>query len=101
MKKDIHPPYYSNAKVICVCGNKFTVGATVPEIKVEICSKCHPFYTGAKSLIDTAGRVERFKARRRAAEASADEARTRRTKTNPPKPKAEIRKLKSKAKSKK
>jgi large subunit ribosomal protein L31 len=64
MKKEIHPQYYPKAKVSCACGNSFTVGATVPEIRVEICSKCHPFYTGREQLIDTAGRVERFKARR-------------------------------------
>jgi len=63
MKKDIHPPYYPQAQVICACGNKFTVGATRKTIEVEICSKCHPFYTGAKTLIDTTGRVERFRAR--------------------------------------
>jgi large subunit ribosomal protein L31 len=69
MKKDIHPKYYPKAKVSCACGNSFTIGATVPEIKVEICSKCHPFYTGREQLIDTAGRVERFKARRTKASA--------------------------------
>ena len=63
MKKDIHPQYYPNAKVKCVCGNQFTVGATVPEIKIEICSNCHPFYTGKGKLVDTKGRVERFKKR--------------------------------------
>ncbi|HEY4494086.1 MAG TPA: 50S ribosomal protein L31 [Candidatus Paceibacterota bacterium] len=64
MKQDIHPQYYEKAKVSCACGNTFTVGSTRPEIKVEICSKCHPVYTGETKLIDTAGRVERFKARR-------------------------------------
>jgi large subunit ribosomal protein L31 len=61
MKKDIHPKYFPESQVICACGNKFKVGATLPEIKVEICSKCHPFYTGKEKLIDTAGRVEKFK----------------------------------------
>ncbi len=69
MKKDIHPQYYPKAKVTCACGNSFTVGSTVPEISVEICSKCHPFYTGREQLIDTAGRVEKFKARREKAAA--------------------------------
>jgi len=64
MKKDTHPKYYSEAKVSCACGNKFTVGATVPEINIEICSHCHPFYTGTQELIDTAGRVEKFRTRR-------------------------------------
>ncbi|MDO8443478.1 MAG: 50S ribosomal protein L31 [Candidatus Azambacteria bacterium] len=63
MKKEIHPKYYPEAKGRCACGNSFTVGSTVPEINVEICSKCHPFYTGKDKIIDTAGRVERFKKR--------------------------------------
>jgi large subunit ribosomal protein L31 len=64
MKKDIHPKYYPDAKIECACGNKFTVGATKPEIKVEICNKCHPFYTGKQEFIDIAGRVEKFRARK-------------------------------------
>jgi|SRR3989338_2185547 len=65
MKTDIHPTYHPNAKVKCACGNKFTVGSTREEIEVEICSACHPFYTGQDKVIDTAGRVERFKARQK------------------------------------
>lgn len=64
MKQDIHPPYYPEAKVHCACGAKFFVGSTKPEISVEICSRCHPFYTGQEKLIDTAGKVEKFRARR-------------------------------------
>jgi len=60
MKKGIHPEYYK-ALVHCACGNEFETGSTLKEIKVEICSKCHPFFTGKQKLIDTAGRVERFK----------------------------------------
>ena len=63
MKKDIHPKYYKDAKVICVCGNEFTIGSTKPEIKVELCSACHPFYTGKQKLVDTARRVEKFQAK--------------------------------------
>lgn len=63
MQKDIHPKYYPEAKVKCACGNQFIVGATVPEIKIEICSNCHPFYTGKGKVVDTKGRVERFKKR--------------------------------------
>jgi len=59
MKEKIHPKYYM-AKVRCACGNEFEVGSTRKEIKVEICSKCHPFFTGKQKLIDTAGRVEKF-----------------------------------------
>lgn len=64
MKTEIHPQYYTDAKVSCSCGNKFTVGSTQKEIKVEICSACHPFFTGNEKVIDAAGRVERFKARK-------------------------------------
>ena len=64
MKKDIHPIFYPEAKVKCVCGHEFKIGSTKPEINVEICSHCHPFYTGKQELLDTAGRVEKFKARR-------------------------------------
>jgi large subunit ribosomal protein L31 len=60
MKKDIHPEY-QNTLVHCACGNEFETGSTLKEIKVEICSNCHPFFTGKQKLIDTAGRVERFK----------------------------------------
>lgn len=67
MKTEIHPEYYTDAKVTCSCGNKFTVGSTQKEIKVEICSACHPFFTGNEKVIDAAGRVERFKARKAAA----------------------------------
>ena len=63
MKKDIHPKYYPKAKVKCACGNEFTVGSTVKEIHVELCAACHPFYTGKQKLVDTAGRVEKYKER--------------------------------------
>ena len=63
MKKKIHPEYYPNAVAHCTCGATFKVGATKPEIRVEICSACHPFYTGQEKIIDTAGRVEKFKKR--------------------------------------
>ncbi len=61
MKKDTHPEYYPKAKVTCACGNSFTVGSTMKEIKVELCSACHPFYTGKQKLVDSARRVEKFK----------------------------------------
>lgn len=63
MKKDTHPSYHTDAKVTCSCGNIFTVGSTKPDIKVEICSACHPFFTGSEKVMDTAGRVEKFRAR--------------------------------------
>ncbi len=67
MKQEIHPTYYPNATAICGCGKKFTIGSTVKELQVEICSNCHPFFTGKEKLIDTAGKVEKFKQRRQAA----------------------------------
>jgi large subunit ribosomal protein L31 len=81
-KAGIHPQYYPAAKVKCACGNHFTVGATKPELNVEICSKCHPVYTGEEKLLDVAGRVERFKSRR--SKASAE----------PKKPKVRVKKIK-------
>jgi large subunit ribosomal protein L31 len=63
MKEKIHPKYSSDAKVTCACGNSFTTGSTQKMLKVEICSKCHPFFTGERRIMDTAGRVERFKKR--------------------------------------
>lgn len=73
MKSDIHPKYYPAAKVVCACGNEFAVGATVPEIHVEICSACHPFYTGKDKLIDTEGRVEKFTKRQATAATAGKE----------------------------
>ena len=61
MKKKIHPEYHDDAKIICACGNVIEVGSTIQEMKVEICSACHPFYTGKKKSLDTTGRVDRFK----------------------------------------
>ena len=63
MKTDIHPNYFPDATVTCSCGNTFTVGATKPALRVEICSVCHPFFTGEQRIIDTEGRVERMKRR--------------------------------------
>lgn len=62
--KAIHPKWYENAKVECACGNKFVTGATVPEIRIEVCSNCHPFYTGQMKYLDAAGRVDAFKTRK-------------------------------------
>ena len=60
MKPDIHPTYYPTATVICSCGNTWLTGSTVPEIRTDVCSACHPFYTGEQRIVDTAGQVERF-----------------------------------------
>ncbi len=63
MKKNIHPKYYDKAKVKCACGNSFEIGSTLEEIQVEVCSACHPFYTGKKATLDVEGRIEKFKQR--------------------------------------
>lgn len=72
MKKDVHPKYYADCQVTCVCGNTFLTGSTEPEIKVELCSVCHPFYTGKQRLVDTARRVEKFAAKVQAKETTKD-----------------------------
>lgn len=64
MKKDIHPTYYPKAQIKCACGKVWHIGGTKEAIETEVCSNCHPFYTGKGKLIDTAGRIERFTARR-------------------------------------
>lgn len=61
MKSNLHPKWYDNAVVTCACGNTFTIGASLPEFHVEVCSACHPFYTGQMKFVDTAGRVDAFK----------------------------------------
>lgn len=96
MKSDIHPRYFSEAKVTCVCGNVFTVGSTAEKISVEICSSCHPFYSGEEKIIDTAGRVEKFKARFAAAKDRADKrAEFLKKKAEVPKPKEKKSKKKT------
>ena len=67
MKTKVHPKYYDNCQVICACGNTFTTGSTLPEIKIEICSNCHPFFSGKMKYVDTLGRVERFQQKQAAA----------------------------------
>jgi large subunit ribosomal protein L31 len=63
MKTDIHPKYFEQAKVTCACGAEFTVGSSMNELNIEICSQCHPLFTGQEKVMDTAGRMEKFKAR--------------------------------------
>ena len=72
MKDKIHPKYHDNAKVTCSCGNTFVTGSTSEELHTEVCSACHPFYTGKQKLLDTTGNVDRFK--KRVATASAKKA---------------------------
>ncbi len=64
MKSDIHPTYNTEAKFTCACGSVFTMGSTKESVSVEICSKCHPFYTGTEKVLDAAGRVDKFNTRR-------------------------------------
>ncbi|MGL4650648.1 MAG: 50S ribosomal protein L31 [Caldilineaceae bacterium] len=75
MKAEIHPRYYPNAKVTCSCGNSWITGSTRPEIRTDVCSACHPFFTGEQRIVDTAGQVERFMKRleRRQSEAARKE----------------------------
>jgi len=66
MKKDIHPTYHTKVKVVCACGNTFETGSTMTELKTELCSACHPFFTGKQRLVDAARRVEKFEAKLKA-----------------------------------
>ncbi len=77
MKKDIHPTWYPEAKVACACGNTWTTGSTVEEIRVDVCSQCHPFFTGQQRIVDTAGQVERFTRKVETAEKLRAEAQVR------------------------
>ena len=72
MKKAIHPKWFPDAVVSCACGNRFTVGATKQDLRVEIRAKCHPFFTGEMKFVDTMGRVERFQQKIQSAAAQAD-----------------------------
>ena len=81
MKQGIHPEYVT-ATVHCSCGNTFTTRSTKPELRVEICSNCHPFYTGKQKLVDTGGRVDRYQ--RRLAKSTAAKAAAKRRPATPP-----------------
>lgn len=74
MKEKIHPTWYPNTRVHCACGNSFTTGSTLKEINVEICSACHPLFTGQQKFVDTAGRVDKFNQRMAAAQRKKSEA---------------------------
>src|SRR5512141_1428207 len=73
MKKDLHPTYYPDAQVICACGNTWTTGSTRKVIHTDVCSKCHPFYTGEQRIVDTEGQVDRFMKRLEARDTIAAE----------------------------
>jgi large subunit ribosomal protein L31 len=72
MKKDIHPEYYPDAVVRCACGNSWTTGSTLKEVRTDVCSACHPFFTGEQRIVDSEGRVDRFYRRLRQAQAAQD-----------------------------
>jgi len=113
MKKDLHPTYFEDATATCGCGAKFAIGSTVEKIQVEICSNCHPFYTGQEKIIDTAGKVEKFKARKAKAKelpsrkksekraARATKKTTKKTNTEKASPKKTIKKPSASRRTKK
>lgn len=88
MKKDLHPTYFETATVKCACGAIFTLGSTHEHIDTEICSQCHPFYTGKGKLVDTAGRIEKYRARLEMKEKLATPKKKVKTKKSAAKPKA-------------
>ncbi len=91
MRENIHPQWYPEAVVICACGNTWTVGSTVPEIRTDVCSACHPFYTGEQRIVDTEGQVDRFMARLRARDQYTAEIEAREAaRTSPDVPIAEL-----------
>ena len=95
MKKEIHPEYFAEATIKCAsCGNTFKTGSTVKEISVEICSACHPFFTGKQTYIDTAGRVDRYKKIK-------EQAKTRKSSNLTKREKSKIRKAKKEPKAEK
>jgi large subunit ribosomal protein L31 len=91
MKTEIHPTYYPEARVICACGNSWTTGSTVQEIRTEMCSACHPFYTGEQRIVDSEGQVDRFYKRLKAHQFHVDDVKTRESeRTSPERPVAEL-----------
>ena len=91
MREKIHPQWYPEARVTCACGNTWTVGATVPEIRTDVCSACHPFYTGEQRIVDTEGQVDRFMKRLQVRDRILAEAQARESaRTSPDVPIAEL-----------
>jgi len=88
MKQGIHPIYHSDCQVTCACGNKFTTGSTLEKIEVEVCSKCHPFFTGQHKFVDIKGRIDKFKEKQaqgvayKASKAVKDAKKTKEKKSN-------------------
>jgi large subunit ribosomal protein L31 len=92
MKKDIHPDYHPEAKITCACGAVFQVGSTEKEMHIEICSQCHPFYTGKKKVVDTMGRVDRFMKLKERSASKRQSINKEQSKKTPPKAKKETKK---------
>lgn len=91
MKADIHPTYYPDAKVICACGNTWTTGSTKKVIHTDVCSRCHPFFTGEQRIVDTEGQVDRFYRKLQARQQYLDEVEAReQARTSPLRPIAEL-----------
>lgn len=89
MKKDIHPQFFPKAKITCSCKNVVYAGSTIEEQQTEICSACHPFYTGKQKLVDTAGRVTKFKERMKKAEAANQAKKAKKAQEKPENEKVE------------
>ena len=91
MRQGIHPTYYPDAKVICACGNTWTTGSTRKEIHTDVCSKCHPFFTGEQRIVDTEGQVDRFYRKLQARQQYLSEVEARETaRTSPDRPVEEL-----------
>jgi large subunit ribosomal protein L31 len=91
MKEEIHPTYYPDALVVCACGNTWTTGSTVKEIHTDVCSNCHPFFTGEQRIVDTEGQVDRFYKKLQARQEYIDELEAREAeKVSPERPIAEL-----------
>jgi large subunit ribosomal protein L31 len=91
MKQGAHPTYYENAQVICACGNTWTTGSTLKVIRTDVCSKCHPFYTGEQRIVDTEGQVDRFYKKLQARQQYLDDVEAREAaRTSPDRPIAEL-----------
>jgi len=91
MKQNIHPTFYPEAQVICACGNTWTTGSTIPIIHTDVCSNCHPFYTGEQRIVDTEGQVDRFYKKLQARQQYLEEVESREAaRTSPARPVAEL-----------
>lgn len=91
MKEEIHPTYYTDTLVVCACGNTWTTGSTIKEIHTDVCSNCHPFFTGEQRIVDTEGQVDRFYKKLQARQEFIDESEAREAeKVSPERPIAEL-----------